>query len=209
MRIIAGSAKGCAIFAPKGQDTRPTQDRVRESLFNILQADVPDARVLDLFAGSGALALEALSRGAREATLLDLAADAVVCIQRNIAKLGFDTQAQVFKSDWKAAVTKLAAQGKRFDLVFLDPPYRMVETGEIMNRLAEMAILAKDALLVVEHRKGACPATDERFCNTSTRGYGDTEISFFRYQPNPCKKSHGLREEEEDAKQDLRLPRQL
>ena len=84
MRIIAGTARGRTIVAPKGQDTRPTQDYVRESLFNILQWDVPEAQVLDLFAGSGALALEALSRGAAEATLVDCSMDAIAAIRRNV-----------------------------------------------------------------------------------------------------------------------------
>lgn len=180
MRIIAGSAKGSQIFAPKGRDTRPTQDRVRESLFNILQGDVSGAMVLDLFAGSGALALEAISRGAINAVLVDAGQDAVVCIERNIAKLGFEGRAHVMKCDWKQAVKQLRGQGTAFDLVFLDPPYRVVETAEILDCLALGGLLMAGALVVVEHRKG-CSPINSSFAARSIRAYGDTEISFLEY----------------------------
>lgn len=181
MRIIAGSAKGSQIFAPKGQDTRPTQDRVRESLFNILQGDVFGAMVLDLFAGSGALALEAISRGANHAILVDAVQDAVVCIKRNIAKLGFEGRAHVMKCDWKQAVAQLRGQGAAFDLVFLDPPYRVVETAEILDCLVLSELLTAGALVVVEHRKGCSPTEHSSFAVRSIRAYGDTEISFLEY----------------------------
>jgi len=181
MRIIAGSVKGSKIFSPKGQDTRPTQDRVRESLFNILQAHVPEASVLDLFAGSGALALEAVSRGAASATLADFAQDAVVCIQRNIAKLGFESRTKVLKCVWQEAVLRLAAQGCVYDLVFLDPPYGMTGISGIMERLASAGLLAADALVVAEHGRGAVAAEHPQFTLIDRRGYGDTEVSFFRH----------------------------
>ena len=136
MRIIAGEARGRTLTAPKGMDTRPTQDYVRESLFNILQASVPEARVLDLFAGSGALALEALSRGAVKATLVDCSTDAVQCIKRNAETLGFAERVTVIRSDWQAALMRLSKNGERFTLVFLDPPYRITDTGAQCARLA-------------------------------------------------------------------------
>ena len=127
MRIISGSARGRTIVAPQGMDTRPTQDYVRESLFNILRADVPGARVLDLFAGSGALGLEALSRGAEHAVFVDSARAAVACVRRNVETLRMDGRCQVLACDWRAAAQRLAGGG--FDLVFIDPPYRMENTG--------------------------------------------------------------------------------
>ncbi len=180
MRIISGSAKGSQIFAPKGKDTRPTQDRVRESLFNILQGDVDGAIVLDLFAGSGALALEAVSRGAERAVAVEHAQEAVVCIQRNIAKLGFGDRMEVLAGDWRQALPRLRGRGLLFDLVFLDPPYAMNTQG-VCGALEEAGLLQEGALLVVEHRRGARPALAGAFSLRSTRGYGDTEISFFDY----------------------------
>lgn len=180
MRIISGTAKGSQIFPPKGQDTRPTQDRVRESLFNILQGDVPGATVLDLFAGSGALALEAISRGAARAVVVDHARDAVVCIQRNIAKLGFGDRVDLLACDWRQGMQRLQAKGLAFDLVFLDPPYAVNSEG-ICLALGEAGLLREGALLVVEHRRGARPALAGPFSLRATRGYGDTEISFLEY----------------------------
>ena len=185
MRIIAGSAKGSRIFAPKGQDTRPTQDRVRESLFNRIQGDVSDAVVLDLFSGSGALALEALSRGAQKAVMVDAATEAADCIRRNVEKLGFEARGQLLKCQWEAAVSRLCGQGIAFDLVFIDPPYHMTDTRGIMESLARAGILAEGALLVVEHRKGAQPAAHPLFEQRSMRAYGDTEVSIWQYDPLP------------------------
>jgi len=181
MRIIAGTARGRTIVAPKGQDTRPTQDYVRESLFNILQRDVPEAHVLDLFSGSGALALEALSRGAAEATLVDCSMDAIAAIRRNVEMLRFEAEATIVKSDWKAALASLSREGKRYTLVFLDPPYRMTDTGEQCAKIADCGLLELGALMVVEHRRENVPTMDARFAEKDARQYGDTVIHFYRY----------------------------
>ncbi len=181
MRIIAGSARGRPILAPKGQDTRPTQDYVRESLFNILQRIVPQARVLDLFAGSGALALEAISRGAEFAALVDQAPQAIVCIRKNVQSLGFEEQTAILQCKWQAALTRLVGQQRTFSLVFLDPPYRMTETGEICAEIAERGILENEAMIVIEHRKGLDPTLDNRFTCKDSRRYGDTVIHFYVY----------------------------
>jgi 16S rRNA (guanine966-N2)-methyltransferase len=181
MRIIAGSARGRPISTPRGQDTRPTQDYVRESLFNILQRDVPGACVLDLFAGSGALGLEALSRGAETAVLADTAAEAIACIRRNVDTLGFTDRATVSRGDWETTLKRLASEDKRFSLVFLDPPYRMEDTAGQCARMADLHLLENGALVVIEHRSGCVPVPDARFTQRDTRRYGDTEIHFFCY----------------------------
>ena len=111
MRIIAGSARGTPLLAPKGMDTRPTQDKVKESLFNMLQGQLEDGAALDLFAGSGALGLEAVSRGASRAVLVDQSREAAQCIRRNIEKLRFQDRAELLTCDWKQAVSKLAREG--------------------------------------------------------------------------------------------------
>lgn len=135
MRIIAGRARGRTIDTPVGMDTRPTLDRVRESLFNILQPHVMDARVLDLFAGSGALALEAVSRGALSAVLVDHDKAAVTCEQRNIDKLGFSSQTTVLHTAWENALQTLKRQNLCFDMVFLDPPYVMQDLTAVTEAL--------------------------------------------------------------------------
>ena len=182
MHIIAGQRRGAQLFAPKGMDTRPTQAKVKESLFNIIQFYVPDARVLDLFAGSGNLALEAISRGAASAVMVDMDREAISCIRRNVEKLRFEDVTTVFKCDWHQAVAQMKSGGLgSFDLVFLDPPYRMTELGDMCAALADANLLAEDAMLVLEHKTGACPPLDERFELFKERVYADTEIHFYLY----------------------------
>ena len=164
MRIIAGERRGAQLFAPKGMDTRPTQAKVKESLFNMLQADVSGARVLDLFAGSGNLALEALSRGAEYAVLVDADREAAACIRRNVQKLRFEDRSALYRCDWRQAVAQMKAAGTRpFDLVFLDPPYRMTELWEICAALADAGLLAPHAVLALEHSPGALSAPKGRY----------------------------------------------
>lgn len=180
MRIIAGTARGRTIEAPKGRDTRPTLDRVRENLFNILQHRVREARVLDLFSGSGALALEALSRGADQAVLVDWDKAAHACQEQNAARLGFEGKTRIWLAEWQQAVKRLKAAGETFDLVFLDPPYVMHDLTEVMQALAPL--LAEDACLVVEHEARTIPATADGYELFDSRKYGYAGISFFRLQ---------------------------
>jgi 16S rRNA (guanine(966)-N(2))-methyltransferase RsmD len=163
-------------------DTRPTQDKVKESLFSMIQWDIPDACVLDLFAGSGALALESLSRGAGEAVLVDKSREALDCIRKNIAKLRMEQQTTVLSCDWEQALVQLGRTGKTFDLVFLDPPYRMTDLGSICNRMLDLALLAPEAVLVLEHRTGIELSLPECFSLIKERSYGETQIHFYRWE---------------------------
>ena len=182
MHIIAGERRGAQLFAPKGMDTRPTQAKVKESLFNIIQAYVPEARVLDLFAGSGNLALEALSRGAQHAVRVDMDREAAGCIRRNVDKLRYAEQTRLLKCDWRQAVAQLRAENAQpFELVFLDPPYRMTELGEMCAALADGGLLAPDAMMVLEHRTGEFDRPDSRFEEWKDRTYADTQIHFYLY----------------------------
>jgi 16S rRNA (guanine966-N2)-methyltransferase len=175
VRIIAGSRKGHTIEAPAGLRTRPTSDRVRENVFNIL-GPVNDAVVLDLYAGSGALGLEALSRGAREAVFVDSDARAVTAIRRNLDALGIE--APVHRRDAFAWLSGAAGAGAAFDLVFADPPYS--SAGPAAGRLDELLppVLTDGSLTVTESDKRAplelaLPLVDERV-------YGDTRIAIHR-----------------------------
>ncbi len=153
---------------------------MRESLFNIIARDVPGATVLDLFAGSGALALEALSRGAEYAVLADKARLATECIRRNIDTLGFGGQAAFIQADWRKALRQKFE--RPFDLVFLDPPYSLTLYREITDMLNEYELLANDALIVIEHRRNEAIALSPLFISTDHRPYGETEIHFYRFQ---------------------------
>lgn len=182
MRIIAGSARGTPLLAPKGMDTRPTQDKVKESLFNMLQGQLEDGAALDLFAGSGALGLEAVSRGASRAVLVDQSREASQCIRRNIEKLRFQDRAELLTCDWKQAVSNLAREGRRFDLVFLDPPYRMDDLGPLCDELDGAGLLNPEAVVVWERRTGTKNELSPAFALMKQRAYGDTEMLLYRYE---------------------------
>ena len=178
MRIIGGTARGRAIEAPEGKDTRPTLDRVRENLFNIIRHDVYDARVLDLFAGSGALSFEALSRGAASAVLVDRDRAAHLCEKKNAEKLGMADRARLLLIDWTEALCRLRQEDAHFDLVFLDPPYAMQDLTEPTRAL--LPLLTQEALLVVEHRAGTPSLVAEGYTLVDSRHYGIAGLSLYR-----------------------------
>jgi len=180
VRIIAGTARGRSIVAPAGEKTRPTQDYVRESLFNIIRWDIADARVLDLFAGTGALSLEALSRGAASAVMIDMDRAACDCIRKNMETTRLKERCRLISRDYQQALRLLEAEGAAFDVVFIDPPYRMENTGEMCAELYERGLLSPDAMILVEHRRGMAPLIDPRFEAYDQRSYGDTQITFVR-----------------------------
>ena len=178
MRIIAGTARGRKIEAPEGKNTRPTLDRVRENLFNILQMNIRDSRVLDLFAGSGALSIEALSRGAESATLVDSDRNANRIQKKNLEALGFADRAEVLLRDWKQAAAELAREDRRYDLVFLDPPYRMTDLREVFAAVGEL--LAEDGLVILEHEAKAEVTAGEGYAETDRRQWGYCGVTFYR-----------------------------
>jgi 16S rRNA (guanine966-N2)-methyltransferase len=172
MRVIAGRWGGRRLQAPPGEGTRPTSDRVREALFSVLGARVEGARVLDLFAGSGALGIESLSRGAAEATFVDSAPASVRAVRANLAALG--AEAEVRRADARRFLGSASAAARQYDLVFLDPPYRLVGRLERELTAALPAVLAPGAAVVAESDRRAplelgLPLLDER-------RYGDTLI---------------------------------
>jgi 16S rRNA (guanine966-N2)-methyltransferase len=174
MRVISGIHRGRRLTAPRGRDTRPTSDRVREALFSIL-GPVTGARVLDLFAGSGALAIEALSRGAAQATLVDSSAVAMAAIERNLAALGM--VAETRRQRASAFLQAARVDARQYDLVFLDPPYRHASelAGELSAALP--AVLAPQARVIAESDRRA-PMTLELPLHDERR-YGDTLIRIY------------------------------
>lgn len=182
MRIISGEARGRKLFAPSSDETRPTADRIRESLFNIIGSRVYDAQVLDLFGGTGALSLEALSRGAARAVIVDAAREAVQVIERNaqgVLKDAWRDRARIIRSDYRSAIGSLS--GVRFDLVFLDPPYRMTDAyADAIRRLKQQGLLAEDCLIVVERARELAVPLPEGFESYDTRHYGATSVELVR-----------------------------
>ncbi|HZH24589.1 MAG TPA: 16S rRNA (guanine(966)-N(2))-methyltransferase RsmD [Solirubrobacteraceae bacterium] len=171
-RVIAGRYGGRRLKAPPGDATRPTADRVREALFSILGARVPGARVLDLFAGSGALGLEALSRGAQAVTFVERAPAALAALRENLAALGAD--AAVERAEALRWLRGASDGARQYDLVFLDPPYRRAaELGAPLSELLP-AVLAPGALVIAEcDRRSPLELT---ITATDERRYGDTLI---------------------------------
>jgi 16S rRNA (guanine966-N2)-methyltransferase len=183
MRIIAGSAKGRPILGPKGEGIRPTSDRVRETIFNILGQWI-EGRVLDLYAGTGALALESLSRGASMAVLVDSGREAQGLIETNIGKLGFAAQCELLKLSADRGVELLEKRGDRFDLIFADPPYAQEAATWLVGRLAESPLLAEGATLVIESDKREPQPSDPRLPEVDERRFGDTRVRLYRRVPS-------------------------
>ena len=178
MRIIAGDARGRIIETPSGFHTRPTLDRVRENLFNIIQNDVPGSCVLDLFAGSGALSFEALSRGARLAVLTDNDRDACTVQKKNIETLHFEDRTRQFRCDWHAAVQKLQEEGYIFDIVFLDPPYSMTDLRDVFYSL--QPVIGTETLVILEHEAGKQPLVSDNYTVVKDRAWGYCGITIYK-----------------------------
>jgi 16S rRNA (guanine966-N2)-methyltransferase len=186
MRIVAGKFRGAAIEAPKGLATRPTADRVRQALFNVLEHGAPrftfeGARVLDLFAGSGALGLEALSRGARFCLFVEESAQARAAIRRNVEALGLTGVTKI----WRRDATKLGEGGalQPFALIFCDPPYGQGLGERALAETVNRGWAEEGAIAVWEERADAVIAWPARFEEIDTRRYGDTAIAIARAGP--------------------------
>jgi 16S rRNA (guanine966-N2)-methyltransferase len=175
VRIVAGSRKGARIFAPKGADTRPTADRVREAAFNLI-GPVEDVAVLDLFAGSGAMGIEALSRGAARAVFVESDRNATRAIERNLEKLGL-TGAAIVRMDAITALAREAAAGRRYDLVLVDPPYEMFSSVQTGLARYLPAVLDTGALVVVE--TGAAEEPELPLPKRTSRRYGSARLTLF------------------------------
>lgn len=185
MRVIAGDARGRRLSAPRGLATRPTLARVRESMFSRLSVrlDFAGLRVLDLFAGTGSLGIEALSRGAGHVTYVESARPALLALRRNLAALGFSNRARVLKSEVLRGLEMLAAQGERFDLVLLDPPYRKGWGDLVLPRLMELNLLAEDAWVATEvSRLEAAPSSLIGLERVSLATLGDHQIALYQRQ---------------------------
>lgn len=184
MRIVAGTYGGRVLSAPSGAATRPTSEKVREALFNILGPPPEDTHVLDLFAGSGALGLEALSRGAASVTFVERARPALAALRGNIGLLGVTAQATIAAVEVARFLSLAPAQARpAWRWIFLDPPYAADVVTDSLEALPR-ARLTEDAVVVVEHAHRAPPPDRAGFLlRTDLRRYGDTELSLYRASP--------------------------
>lgn len=180
MRVIGGKLRGRRVKSPKSQSVRPTADRVKEALFNILPHDLTGFKVLDLFAGTGNLSIEALSRGAKESLLVDASRQSGKTIRDNLTALGFSEVSKVWTAPVFRSLRLLAQKGETFDMIFLDPPYERGWVGQTVEIVAGKGLLRAGGVLVAEHsvrekveqRYGPLVLRDQR-------RYGTTVLSFF------------------------------
>ena len=178
MRIITGSAKGKKLVSLEGDATRPTSERIKEAVFSSIQFDVEGRKVLDLFAGSGALSLEALSRGASFAVLADNDRNASETQKRNIALLRWQERTRQFRCDWRAALSELQKENEVFDLIFLDPPYAMQDLRDVFLYL--VPVTGPDTLVILEHEAGTKPQVPERFKTVRDRAWGFCSVTIYQ-----------------------------
>ena len=183
MRIISGKARGTKLYTLDGTATRPTLDRVKESLFNIIQNDIEDSTVLDLFSGSGAIGLEFLSRGAKRAVLCDSSKDAIKIIKQNVQKTHFEVKVEVYNMEFTKLVERL--QNQKFDIIYIDPPYATDFIKISLEKIIEYELVNENTKIIVE--------TDDetRILNqiekmdveiTDKRKYGRATIIFLKYR---------------------------
>jgi len=180
MRVIAGEAKGHRLLTPKGSHVRPTLDRVRESLFSILGPYLEDAQFLDLFAGTGANGIEALSRGAAMCTFVDADPRSLQLVRRNLETTRLLQSAELWRLILPRGLRKLAEKRVGYDIIFADPPFSFLEYGSLLRHIRETELLAPEGLIVVEHAERTPPPEDTGgFTHTRLERYGETALSFF------------------------------
>lgn len=177
MRVITGSARGAKLKTLEGLTTRPTSDRVKEAVFNIIQFGVEGRRVLDLFGGSGQMAIEALSRGADYAVIVDENKQAVSVIKENLKKVKFDQQASVFQMDY---LRYLSSCREKFDIIFLDPPYAEKYLENALQKISEIDILTEGGIIVCERprEKVMPPQVGDLICSKDYN-YGKTAVNLY------------------------------
>jgi RNA methyltransferase, rsmD family len=179
VRVISGSARGLKLNTPGDDRVRPTTDRVKESMFNIVQDWVYDSQVLDLFAGSGALGIEALSRGASQAVFCDNSLDSIKIIKSNIEKARVADRSQIVSGDFKRCLRDMEAKNKSFDMIFVDPPYYKGLFEEVLDTIRSCKILKKDGIVIVEHDAKKPIGQVEGLEVYKEKKYGITMLTFY------------------------------
>jgi 16S rRNA (guanine(966)-N(2))-methyltransferase RsmD len=178
MRVITGKARGVALKTPDGMQTRPTTDRVKEALFSIIQFDIPGAKVLDLFGGTGQLGIEALSRGAKSAVFVDEREDACKLIKENLRRTRLEADAKVVRADYLAYLSRCV---EKFDIILLDPPYAEVFLENSLNRITEIDILQSGGIIVTERPLGKDLSCDfSGYTRSKDYKYGKTLLTLYR-----------------------------
>ena len=178
MRVITGKARGVQLKTPDGLQTRPTTDRVKEALFSIIQFDVPNTRILDLFGGTGQLGIEALSRGAKSAVFVDAQEKACNLIKENLRRCKMEADAQVVRADYQDYLSRCR---QKFDIIFLDPPYAEVFLENALKLISEIDILESGGIIVAERPVGKALLCEfSGFSRSKDYKYGQTLLTLYR-----------------------------
>ncbi|MEF9958366.1 MAG: 16S rRNA (guanine(966)-N(2))-methyltransferase RsmD [Niameybacter sp.] len=179
MRVISGKSRGTKLEAPEGMNTRPTVDRIKETLFNMISFDIPGCTFLDLFSGSGAIGIEALSRGAKQAVLVEHYADALKCISKNLEKTRLQDDAIVYNIDIYTALQRIHQKNQRFDIIFMDPPYALDGIERVMQCIQTYDLLNEKGYVILERGTTPAPLQFENFELIKEKTYKTTTLSFF------------------------------
>ncbi|WP_300279808.1 16S rRNA (guanine(966)-N(2))-methyltransferase RsmD [Peptacetobacter sp.] len=187
MRVISGKIRGLKLNPPKDQSVRPTTDRVKESLFNIINSYVMDSNVLDLFSGSGSLGIECLSRGAKHCVFSDLSKDSINIIKSNIKKARLESESTVINKDYKNVISEMGIKRNKFDIIMIDPPYYEGLFIDCIERIDNNNILSEDGIIVVEHdKKDELPEQIGNIIKIKEKKYGITILSFYKLDVEDC-----------------------
>ena len=182
MRVIAGEFRGRRLDPIEGTDIRPTSDRVKESLFNILGDAVVDSVFLDLFSGTGGVGIEALSRGAKHVVFIDTSLKSIKVLQGNLNHLNIKDNVEVFQKEYTTAISKLYKYNKQFDIIFIDPPYSIGMAQNVLELLDKNPIFSQSGLIIVEHdSKDEMPRRIGKLYLHRIKQYGNTSLSFYTY----------------------------
>lgn len=179
MRVIAGSRRGMTLAAVPGEETRPTADRVKEATFNVIQDHIVDANVLDVFAGTGAIGIEALSRGARSCLFIEQNPAAIKVLRKNISKARFEDLSEIRVGE-SLSVLKGLSNREKFDIIYLDPPYAAGLYERALTLIANKHMLSENGIIIVEAAKNTLfSCIDKVFLTYKTKTYGDTSVTYF------------------------------
>ena len=183
MRVISGKARGLKLNTPKNDDVRPTTDRVKESLFNMINSYIMDSDILDLFAGTGSLGIECLSRGANQCIFVDNSKESINIVKSNIKKARVENESIVLNLDFKSAINSLSSKNKQFDVIFMDPPYYKNMFSDALSAVDNNNLLKEDGIIVVEHDTvDKFPDNMGRLYKSREKKYGNTTLTFYKME---------------------------
>lgn len=181
MRVISGIYRGRKLECLEGRDIRPTSDRVKESLFNILSSHVIESTFFDMFGGTGSIGIEAISRGASLAVFVDESIQSIKVLRANLEKLGINEKVEVYNTDYITAVNQLFKSKKKFDFIFIDPPYHLGIAQNALNVVDEQCILESNGMIIVEHNEeDTMPKNVGSLMMQRQRKYGSTILTFYK-----------------------------